>query len=185
MAEYYLVSQLPSLDGLGENAPIPITEERFFELCGRLFDKKSLDALENLTLVPPIDAVSATSDLIGKWSDGERRLRLALAKARAEKLGRSFDIKNEYIPAELSKAVSTALDIENPMQAEIFLLNYRLDFLETLRPMDNFSKDYVYYYGLKLKLLSRVKQFDTKTGQTIYKNIYNSVLNGDTSEEKQ
>jgi hypothetical protein len=70
------------------------------------------------------------------------------------------------------------------MQAELFLLNYRLNFLETLRPMDNFSKDYVYYYGLKLKLLSRVKQFDTKAGQTIYKNIYNSVLNGDITEEK-
>ena len=28
MAEYYLVSQLPSLDGLGDNMPLPITEER-------------------------------------------------------------------------------------------------------------------------------------------------------------
>ena len=35
MAEYYLISQLPSLDGLGDNMPVPITEERFTELCRR------------------------------------------------------------------------------------------------------------------------------------------------------
>ena len=35
MAEYYLMSQLPSLDGVGENTPLPITEERFSELCHR------------------------------------------------------------------------------------------------------------------------------------------------------
>ncbi len=29
MAEYYLISQLPSLDGISENTPIPITEEQF------------------------------------------------------------------------------------------------------------------------------------------------------------
>ena len=41
MAEYYLISQLPSLDGLSENVPMPITEERFFELCERFLNKKS------------------------------------------------------------------------------------------------------------------------------------------------
>ena len=29
MAEYYLISQLPSLDGISEATPVPITEERF------------------------------------------------------------------------------------------------------------------------------------------------------------
>ena len=32
MAEYYLMSQLPSLDGVGENAPLPITEKDFLEV---------------------------------------------------------------------------------------------------------------------------------------------------------
>ena len=38
MAEYYLIAQLPSLDGVGENMPVPITEERFLELCCRFLD---------------------------------------------------------------------------------------------------------------------------------------------------
>ena len=38
-------------------------------------------------------------------------------------------------------------DIESPMEAEKLLNRYRLDFLETLRPMDSFSEDFVFYYG--------------------------------------
>ena len=34
MAEYYFMSQLPSLDGINENVAVPITEERFLDLCG-------------------------------------------------------------------------------------------------------------------------------------------------------
>ena len=41
MAEYYLISQLPSLDGISENTPLPIDEERFFELCGQHLGKKA------------------------------------------------------------------------------------------------------------------------------------------------
>ena len=49
MAEYYLISQLPSLDGIGENTPIPITEERFLELCSRLLGKKAQNKIKKLT----------------------------------------------------------------------------------------------------------------------------------------
>lgn len=40
MSMYYLMAQLPSLDGIGENAPPPITEERFHELCHCFLGKK-------------------------------------------------------------------------------------------------------------------------------------------------
>ena len=42
MAEYYLISQLPSLDGISENTPLPITEERFTELCNRFLGEKHI-----------------------------------------------------------------------------------------------------------------------------------------------
>ena len=182
MAEYYLVSQLPSLDGIGENSPLPITEERFLELCGQFLGNKALDALKNLTLVPSVTASKSNSDLIEAWNDGERNLRLALAKIRAEKMNKSFDMQNKNLPSELFKVANAALERENPLDAENFLLNYRLAFLESLRPMDNFSEDFLYYYGLKLKLVLRMRQFDTQIGETAYKDIYNSILNGDNLE---
>ena len=47
MAAYYLMAQLPTLDGLGEAAAPPITEERFLELCGRFLGKRARRELES------------------------------------------------------------------------------------------------------------------------------------------
>ena len=179
MAEYYLMSQLPSLDGVGENAPLPITEKDFLEVCRRFLGKNELKELERLTLLPPRNPVKSSSPLIEKWNEGERNLRLALAKLRADKMKKYFDVAEGYLSAELLQTARTAVEFESPMEAEKFLNDYRLKFLETLRPMDTFSKDSVFYYCLKLKLISRMRNFDNEGGKTAYKNIYNSVLNGD------
>lgn len=184
MAEYYLISQLPSLDGIGENMPLPITNEGFLELCKSFLSKKAMCEIENLTLSPKPDFDKSGSALIQSFNEGESKLRLALSKARAEKLNKAVENKNENIPAELVKLANAAVEIDNPLEAEIFLLNYRLNLLEALRPIDNFSEDYLFYYGLKLKLLTRVRKFDKNLGETTYKNIYNSIMNGDSMEAK-
>lgn len=185
MAEYYLISQLPSLDGISENTPLPITEERFTELCKRFLGKRSQDAIKKLTLSPSKKAENSGSVFIDAWNESERNLRFALGKVRAEKMKKSFDTENRIFPVEYIKAANAAIEIENPMEAEKFLNSYRLGILETLRPMDSFSEDYIYYYGLKLKLILRIRQFDTKAGEIAYKNIYDSILNGDRLEAKQ
>ena len=182
MAEYYLISQLPSLDGLSENVPMPITEERFTELCERFLSKKSQEELHKLTLMPSRDYEKSNSSLVEAWNDGERKLRLVLGKARADKMKKQFEMNENSIPVELQQAVREAVEIENPMEAEKFLNKYRLEFLETLRPMDSFSEDFVFYYGLKLKIISRIKQFDKESGETAYKNIYGSIMNGERLE---
>ena len=182
MAEYYLISQLPSLDGISEAAPLPITEERFLELCGRFLGKKAAAELENLTLTPSLIAEKTGSSLIEAWNDGERDLRLALGKLRAEKMSKAFPQGNKNFPPELLRAAAAAVEMEGPLEAECFLSHYRLSFLETLRPMDNFSEDFVYYYCLKLKLLQRARQFDTQLGETAYRNTYNSIMSGDRLE---
>ena len=185
MAEYYLISQLPSLDGISENTPLPISEERFTELCNRFLGKKPQEALKKLTLSPSKEIEHSGSALIDAWNESERALRFALGKARAEKMKKPFDTQNRIFPVEYMKAAGAAIEIENPMEAEKYLNRYRLEILETLRPMDSFSEDYIFYYGLKLKLILRIRQFDTKTGEKAYKNIYNSILNGDRLEAKQ
>ena len=188
MAEYYLISQLPSLDGINENMPLPISEERVLELCSRFLGKKATAELQNLTLVPSRSYEGSTSELIEAWNEGERNLRLALGLLRAEKLKKQFSFEGmdgKVFSPELTLAVKTAVEIGSPMEAERFLDRYRLSFLESLRPMDAFSESYVFYYILKLKLLSRIRQFDKTSGEAAYKNIYNSIMNGDRLEEKQ
>lgn len=182
MAEYYLISQLPSLDGITEGAPLPITEDRFLELCGRFLGKKVQSELEKLTLVPPIIPEKSKSKLIVSWNTAERDLRLALAKARADKMNKTFDLENRLLSIELIKIANTAVEFESPLDAEQFLLNHRLHFLETIRPMDNFSEDFLFYYGLKLKLLMRIRQLDTQIGKIEYRKLYDSILRGDRLE---
>lgn len=182
MAEYYLISQLPSLDGINENTPLPITSERFAELCQRFLGKKAQGESEKLTLAPSRNPEKTSSSLIEKWNEGERNLRLALAKLRADKLDKHFESGNQPFSAGLLQAARTAVEIESPMEAEKFLNKYRLDFLETLRPMDSFSEEYVFYYGLKLRLIERIRKFDPESGEAAYRNIYDSIMNGDRSE---
>ena len=182
MANYYLISQLPSLDGVWDNLPLPITEERFLELCSRHLDKKGLSELQNLTLIPPVDFENSNSPLIKEFCMGERDLRLALSKVRADKMNKPLNLQNKNLSAELLKVANAALTIDNPLEAENFLLLHRLNFLESLRPIDNFSDDYLFYYGLKLKLILRMKQFDAKIGEITYRQIYNSILNSDNLE---
>ena len=182
MAEYYLISQLPSLDGINENTPLPITSERFEELCLRFLGKKAQAEFLKLTLAPPKISEKSSSPLVEKWNEGESNLRLALAKLRAEKMNRHYDGEADGLSPVLLQAVRTAAENESPMEAEKFLNKYRLDFLETLRPADSFSQEFVFYYGLKLKLIERIRKFDAESGETAYRNIYNSIMNGEKTE---
>ncbi len=182
MSEYYLISQLPSLDGISENNPLPITEERFIDLCNRFLGNKVQNELSKLTLTPPKNYEGTGSSFIDSWCESERNLRLSLAKVRAEKLKKSFDTGNRVLPSDYIKISNMAIEIENPMEAEAFINRYRLGILEALRPIDSFSTDYIFYYGLRLKLLLRIRQFDSKDGEKAYKNIYNSILNGNSLE---
>ncbi|MBE6643646.1 MAG: hypothetical protein E7615_08345 [Ruminococcaceae bacterium] len=179
MAEYYLISQLPSLDGIADSAELPITEERLYELCDRFLGTKAKKEIEGLTLIPPKHGEKSQSALVEAWNEGERNLRFALAKVRSEKMKKTLGDAVFQVPSEYLKTASVAVEIDSPLEAERFLNKYRLEYLETLRPVDSFSLDYVYYYALRLKLMQHIRGFNKEAGITRYKKIYDSVLNGD------
>ncbi len=147
--------------------------------------KKALSILNDLTLVPDRNAVKEGSRLVDCWNEGEKQLRLALAVVRAEKLKKPFDAGSTALPVQLLQTARSAVEADDPLTAEQMLNRFRLDFLEGLRPSDAFCEDSVFYYGLKLKLLSRVKRFDTEKGRAEYRNIYDSIMSGDKQEDEQ
>ena len=75
-----------------------------------------------------------------------------------------------------------AVENENPLEAEVFLNGYRARYLEDLRPSDPFCEDAVFYYALKLKIMARIKLFDSEKGVTAYQDIYNSIMSKDKQE---
>ena len=97
MAEYYLIAQLPTLDGIGDSTPIPITEERFLELCDRFLKKKAQSEIRKLSLTPPPSPERSSYALVEAWNEGERNLRFALGQARAAKMKSPLILlKNNY-----------------------------------------------------------------------------------------
>ncbi len=181
MNQYYLMSQLPSLDGLLDAAPLPITMERFLELCEQFLPPKMIKALKGIDLVPPRSAVKTGYKFIDDWNSFERDLRLSLGAVRAEKLGKTFET-DVFVPSEMTQIARIAAEYENPLEAEVFLNGYRIRFLENLRSFDMFCEDAIFYYALKLKIMARIKLFDTEKGTLAYQDIYNSIMSKDKQE---
>ena len=135
-----------------------------------------------MSLVPSRTYEPSGSALIEAWNRGEQNLRLALGKVRADKLNKQFDSENRIFTADLMQTVRAAVEMDSPMEAEKLLNRYRMDYLESIKPMDFFSEEFVFYYCLKLKLILRMRQFDAENGRTAYKNIYNSIMSGERVE---
>ncbi len=178
-SQYYLMSQLPAIDS-GDSKALPITEQYFRDLCSRFLDTKSLQILENLSLEPPRDETKTGSVFLDKWNERERCLRLALAQIRAVKMKKESVILPGSCTADIMQAARTAVGMDSPLAAEEFLNQYRMETLSAMQPLDNFSVDAVYAYGLKLLLCQRMKKFDRETGKVSYRKIYDDIL-GETT----
>ena len=117
MNQYYLIAQLPSLEIASETTALPITEERFYELCKTNLGKKAWNALNGLTLVPKRQNQKTGYSFIDKWYQWERNFRLALAGARAEKMKKPFEGKTGEFPEELLRTVRQAVEMGDPLEA--------------------------------------------------------------------
>lgn len=178
---YYLVSQLPAFSSsLDEKAELPITETYYRDLCSRFFTPKEKELLDNLSLVPPLDDTSTGSVFLDEWYSFERSLRLALAQVRAQKMHKDSAPLPGSCTADILQAARTAVGMDSPLSAEQFLYDYRISVLGNLAPIDIFSTDAVYAYGVRLLLTARIRRFDREQGTAAYRTIYDSIL-GETT----
>lgn len=176
MAYYYLVSQLPNISTTESKANLPLNGKSFVELACRFISEDEKNTLNGLSLVPPKELTSTGSVFLDTWYEKERNLRFALAQIRAQKM------KKDSIPlppgctADIINVARTAVGMDSPFSAEQFLYEYRIKLLEEIKPMDNFSIDAVYAYGLKLMLVERMRKFDVENGKASYHEIYDNIL---------
>lgn len=179
MAYYYLVSQLPNISGAEGKSALPLNEASFKELCCRFLSEEEKITLNGLSLVPPKELSSTGSCFLDTWYEKERNLRYALAQIRAQKMKKDASVLPPGVTADIVQAARTAVGMDSPLSAEQFLFDYRIRLLDELRPLDSFSVDAVYAYGIKLLLVERMKKFDVEIGKTSYHKIYDNILDGD------
>lgn len=174
---YYLMAQLPAFKTEDEsNAKLPITTEYFKDLCLRFMSEQDAKAVASLSLEPPMEAHPTGSNFLDAWYAKERSLRCALAQLRALKMKKEArDIPNTS-DGEVVQAARTATGMDSPLSAEQFLNKYRISVLDKLAPLDNFSLDAVYNYGIRLMLTERMKKFNRDEGLASYHKIYDEIL---------
>ena len=181
MAYYYLVSQLPNISSTESKSALPITSVQFREIASRFISEGEKAILDGLSLVPPME-FSTKSVFLDTWYEKERNLRCALAQIRAQKMKKDSFPLPPGCTADIIAAARTAVGMDSPLSAEQFLFDYRLKLLDDLRPLDGFSIDAVYAYGLRLMLIERMRKFEVENGKTSYHSLYDNIL--DNSMEK-
>ncbi len=179
MAYYYLVSQLPNISYSENKSNLPINQESFIEICSRFVSNKEKKIISNLSLIPPKELKSTGSSFLDTWYEKERNLRFALAQIRAQKMKKDAVPLPAGCTQDIITAARTAISMNSPFTAEQFLYEYRLRLIDDIKPLDSFSIDAVYAYGIKLMLIERMHKFNTENGISAYHKIYNSIL-GDT-----
>lgn len=184
--QYYLVSQLPEFTVSDDRTPLPISYDYYRDLCARFLSGKGLKILNSLSLEPPMENDKKTgSKLVDEWNNRERSLRIALAQIRALRMKKKFSAGNVSVAPDAVQAARTASGMDSPLAAEQFLNQYRLSVIDSIRPLNSFSEDAVFGYGLRLQLAVRMKKFNAETGMVSYHKIYDSILKADASGESK
>ncbi len=174
--QYYLVSQLPDISAAAARQPLPVTEEYFRELCSRFLGKKGLTVLKGLSLIPPLKEDPTGSVFVDAWYEKERALRLCLAQVRSLAMKKESVQLTGACTGDVLQAARNAVGMDSPLSAEQFLYQYRMDVINRLQPLDIFSEDAVFAYGLKLMLTQRMRLFNEETGMVSYHTIYDRIL---------
>ena len=180
---YYLGAQLPYLT-YGQNAPM--SSGAFKSLAVEFLTPADAEILDFCTLDPDSatscetasakPACGTSSQLVDSWKKWERTLRLTLAKGRAQKLKRDAPPEVPDYPAEAVAAAKTALLMDSPLEAELYLDKARWDAIESFQGMNNFHKNAIYAYLLKLLLMERRAAFNAEEGFAEYKRLYAAIL---------
>ena len=172
---FYLMAQLPFL--IYEQKP-PMSSERFKALASYFLNSTDSSLLKHLSLDPAFSQKKTDSDFIDNWREFERALRLNLAKERAIKLKRDTMqmVNPPLFPLEAANAASKAVDESSPLEGEVIIDKARWTAIDSMTGSDNFHRNAVYAYFLKLLLLERREAFNTEKGFTEYKSLYASIL---------
>jgi hypothetical protein len=190
VAYYYLAAQLPSL-AYNQNAPM--SSEAFRELALTQLSPEDAALFGYCTLDPTGNTVTGTAanaaaiedlppsvdpDFIDRWRIWERALRLNLARLRSLKVKRegAAVIDAPDYPADAAAAAKIAVAMDSPLEAELFLDKARWDAIDAFQGIQYFSRNTIYGYLLKLKLLERRALFKAEEGFTEYKGLYAAIL---------
>jgi hypothetical protein len=168
-----------------------INSDYFVDLCREHLEPKDFELLETCSLNPfspkndeddsGESHQSVSSPFIDSWKNWEKALRLNLAKLRAQNLKRDFSVQEDSSTLDAVTIAKTAMTMDSPLEAEMYLDKTRWDFIDSLEGLEHFSENAIFAYHLKLKLIERLNKFKEDEGFAEYKRLYASIISQSNS----
>lgn len=171
-AYYYLMAQLPAL--VPGRAPL-MGSTQFLELCEQLLPPKEYALFSSLSLIPQAGDTHPVS-LTRAWYRYEISLRTQLAVLRAQRLSRPVPVVEGDTDLRSQADARSAMALESPLEAELFLIDRRVAFLDELQGSSWFDCGSAAAYLLKTMLLERRALFREEEGFSEYKRIYAAIM---------
>ena len=155
---YYLISSLPMLKTQGEP---PMDYGTFLDMCKAAVGSGVYKTLEELTVE------ASNGPLLSEWASFYQALSRELVYQRSVKLGRPCPAPYNRDPG-IVRAVSEAVNAENPLEGEQILLDLEFRRLDGMIGLHNFDDHALYGYAMKLQLLERQRLFRREAGKRAF-----------------
>ena len=153
---YYLMASLPTLKADGE---LPFSYDEFLRLCQGNVSQTRYRMLKDLTVM------SNEGPLVSQWAKFYGVLKEELTYQRNQRLGRPCQVPLEREDGTI-RIVTSAMNENNPLEAEKMLLALQFEKLDELVGLHHFDESELVGYALKLKLLERKTVFCRDSGRT-------------------
>ncbi len=168
-AYYYFASTLPMLflDG-----PLPYTVQSFMELAERMVSTRDYALLE-----AALSEEETKNTFLKQWQHFQRMLRVELALQRSKEVDFSYDTSSlgEEVEAAICEAVYAAMRADNPLEAELHLLQLQWKALDEFVGWQTFSIEALCAHLLRLQLLERRTRFDSERGNTEFTRLFTDL----------
>ncbi len=163
---YYYASTLPTLrlDG-----PMPYSVASFLDEA-----KNHVKGRNWTLLVAAATEKESKSSILSAWQSHKRLLASELASQRSKRKGYRGTEYPHHDEAEqrICETVRQALSLDDPLKAELLLLELSWKRIDELVGLDAFSINALVAYVLKLGLLERKSHFDQVSGNSEFKRIF-------------
>ncbi len=159
MSLIYLLSSLPMLN-LGVEPGIKQTG--FIEMCREQLDAADVQVIESL-----LKGETPDHPFAHEWQDRMTILRNAVAYKRAQRSGTDEEPWLRYthrVEVWIENLVEEAFQNSDPLQREKELDRICWTILNELQGPDPLCKNAIFAYAIKLRILARQAEWDTKTG---------------------
>ncbi len=149
---------------LRADGDMPLSYDRFLEMCKVTVSESNYKVLKELTLL------KGDGPLFSQWLKFYGVFHAELTYQRNLRLGRTAVLPGER-NEEITKLILSAMSNKNPLLAEEMLLAFQFLKLDEMVGTHYFDDHALMGYALKLKLLERKKSFDAECGKAEFDRI--------------